>query len=122
MEEESLSLYLTGQKFQKILFARRLRKRMTEAEIKLWMHLRGRKQKYKYRRQVPLGLYVADFCCMKHRLIIEVDGGIHEELKETDAMRDELLKTGNFRLVRFKNQDVLKNIKKVLNELDQLCS
>ncbi len=59
---------------------------------------------------------------MKHRLIIEVDGGIHEELKETDAMRDELLKTGNFRLVRFKNQDVLKNIKKVLNELDQLCS
>jgi very-short-patch-repair endonuclease len=67
---------------------------MTEAEKILWKHLRGRRQGCKYRRQVPLGLYIADFCCMKHRLIIESDGRIHEELKEVDTMRDDLLKTG----------------------------
>jgi len=58
--------------------ARSLRKRMTPQEVKLWVHLRSwRKQGFHFRRQAPRDDYVLDFVCLKHRLIVEVDGGQH---------------------------------------------
>jgi very-short-patch-repair endonuclease len=68
--------------------ARRLRKNLTDTELLLWSHLR-RKQigQYRFRRQVPLGPYVADFVCLNARLIVEVDGGQHSERIAEDLDR-----------------------------------
>ncbi len=119
MAEPSLDLHLTHQSFKKILFARSLRRKMTKAEELLWDALRAKKTGCKFRRQVPLGLFVADFCCMEHRFIIEVDGGIHKETVEYDAMRDNMLSTGGFKIIRFNNQEVMTNISAVLGKIQE---
>ncbi|MBP9850925.1 MAG: endonuclease domain-containing protein [Candidatus Peribacteraceae bacterium] len=100
-------LHLTHQNFQKILFARELRRKPTETESILWEALRDRKTGCKFRRQVPLGSYIADFCCMKHRCIIEIDGGIHNQKKEYDAVREERLLSAGFKIIHFTNNDIL---------------
>ena len=114
-------LHLTHQSMKKIIFARNLRKDMTISEQKIWKLLRGRKHECKYRRQVPLGMFIADFCCMKHRLIIEIDGGIHERTKEYDSERDDLLNRAGFRILRFSNNDVLKDIESVIEKICHTC-
>src|SRR4051812_17571560 len=74
---------------RKIGFARILRKSMTDAEKKLWYLLRDRRfEGYKFRRQYPVGKYIADFACTKHKLIIELDGGQHADRVLYDQMRD----------------------------------
>jgi very-short-patch-repair endonuclease len=70
------------------------------AEAKLWELLRGRRlEGLKFRRQVPIGRYVADFVCYRHRLIIEADGPFHED----DTERDAWLRSQGFRILRFPN-------------------
>ncbi|MEO6330871.1 MAG: DUF559 domain-containing protein [Ginsengibacter sp.] len=71
-------------------FAKQLRKNMTDAEKVLWMHLKSGIQNFKFRRQHPIGLYVADFFCHKLKLIIEIDGSIHdlEQIKSDDKERE----------------------------------
>jgi len=94
--------------------ARGLRSRMTDAERKLWFALRDRRfEDFKFRRQVPVGPYIADFLCFDARVIIEVDGGQHAG-SERDAVRDHWLAQNNFRVVRFWNNDVLQNLEAVL--------
>jgi len=90
--------------------ARRLRKQMTDAERALWFLLR-RKQidGRRFRKQVPIGKYIVDFACLEARLTIEVDGGQHAEAVAADRERDAWLKSQNFRVLRFWNNDVLKN-------------
>src|SRR5882672_4334097 len=67
---------------------RAFRRNSTEAEKKLWSLLRSRTlQKYKFRRQPPIGLFVSDFCCLEKRLVIELDGEVHKSLKAEDAQR-----------------------------------
>jgi very-short-patch-repair endonuclease len=90
--------------------ARRLRKQMTDAERALW-HLLRRKQidGHRFRKQVPIGKYIVDFVCLDARLVIEVDGGQHSDAAEADAVRDAWLRSQNFRVLRFWNNDVLKN-------------
>lgn len=117
MEEKIPRLHLTHQNFKKILYARSLRRKMTEAESILWNALRGRKLECKFRRQVPFGLYVADFCCMEHRFIIEVDGSIHSETGEYDVMREKMLSNGGFRIVRFRNEEIMKDVSRVLAQI-----
>ena len=87
-------------------FARQLRHDMTEAEQRLWFHLR-RKQcaGLRFRRQHPFGRYVLDFVCIEHRLIIEVDGSQHGD--ERDVRRDAWLESSGFRIVRLWNNDVM---------------
>ena len=94
-----------------IATARKLRRNPTDAEARLWARLR-RKQidGHRFRRQVPLGPYVADFACLETRLIIEVDGGQHDERAELDARRTAWLEANRFRVLRFWNNDVLQNI------------
>lgn len=101
--------------------ARRLRKNQTDAELHLWSHLR-RKQlgPHRFRRQVPLGPYIADFVCLDARLIIEVDGGQHADLVVEDYERTMWLESQDFRVLRFWNNDVLGNIDGVLETIVEI--
>jgi very-short-patch-repair endonuclease len=90
---------------------------MTDAEQRLWYHLRAHRfGGFKIKRQVPIGPYVVDFICFEHKLIIEVDGGQHAE-SETDRRRDEWLRNEGYRVIRFWNDDVLKQTDAVLGEI-----
>jgi very-short-patch-repair endonuclease len=89
----------------------------TDAERKLWLMLRDRRlDGIKFRRQVPFGSYILDFVCFERRLVIEVDGGQHADLM-TDRLRDARLRAEGFRVVRYWNNDVLKNPEGVLTDL-----
>jgi very-short-patch-repair endonuclease len=83
---------------------------MTDAERALWFLLR-RKQidGHHFRKQVPIGRYIVDFACLDARLMIEVDGGQHSDAAKADAEHDAWLQSQNFRVLRFWNDDVLKN-------------
>lgn len=95
--------------------ARELRKNATDAELKLWAHLRLRQiGGYKFRRQHPLGPFIVDFTCLEKKLIIEVDGGQHDELKFYDAKRDRWLEDKGFKVLRFWNNEVLLDIEVVM--------
>src|SRR6266478_885548 len=90
--------------------ARVLRRKMTEAEKKLWQMLRSRQTEgYRFRRQVPIGRFIADFVCYKARLIIEIDGGQHDPSSELEASRARLLESEGYRVLRFWNNEVLDN-------------
>jgi very-short-patch-repair endonuclease len=85
--------------------ARALRRRAPEIERFLWKLLRDRRlDGLKFRRQVPIGRYVVDFVCLRHRLVIEADGPFHDA--EHDAARDAWLTLQGFRVLRFSNNDV----------------
>jgi very-short-patch-repair endonuclease len=93
--------------------ARSLRANITNAERKLWYALRDRRfAGYKFRRQVPVGPYIADFLCYSARLVIEVDGGQHAE-SARDARRDRWFAQNGFRVLRFWNNEVLQNLEGV---------
>jgi very-short-patch-repair endonuclease len=97
--------------------ARGLRSRMTDAERKLWFALRDRRfANFKFRRQVPLGRYIADFVCFESRVIIEVDGGQHA-VSSSDKERDRWFEANRFVVLRFWNNDVLSNLDGVLLSL-----
>lgn len=85
---------------------------MTDAEWRLWSRLRGRGVGVKFRRQVPVGRYVADFACVEAMLIIELDGGQHAP--DLDAARTARLNASGWRVLRFWNDDVRRNIDGVL--------
>ncbi len=88
--------------------ARRMRKTFTDAEMRLWQLLRGRNLKdFKFRRQHPLGPYIADFICLEQRLVIEVDGGQHQEQAAYDGKRTKDLEAAGYRVLRFWDNDVL---------------
>jgi very-short-patch-repair endonuclease len=95
--------------------ARKLRRDQTEAEMKLWFRLRNRRLGgLKFRRQVPVAGFIADFLCQDARLIVEVDGGQHGEQVTSDAERTEILKNRGFEVLRFWNNEVLNDIEAVL--------
>ena len=97
--------------------ARALRSNQTDAEKKLWWRLRNRQiADAKFIRQEPIGPYIVDFICREQRLIIEVDGGQHAD-SPTDRVRDAWLNSHNYRVMRFWNNDVLKNIDGVLQTI-----
>jgi very-short-patch-repair endonuclease len=98
-------------------FARHLRREMTEAEERLWNELRSRRlDKIKFRRQTPIGIYVADFACLDAKLIVEVDGSQHGGSRR-DQRRDAELAHRGFRVLRFWNDDVLKDIDSVCDTI-----
>lgn len=92
--------------------ARFLRREQTEAEKKLWAALRARQAQVKgvkFRRQYPIGPYIADFCCIERGLIIELDGCQHGESEgiAKDEARSEFLQARGFRVIRFWNHEIL---------------
>jgi very-short-patch-repair endonuclease len=101
-----------------IIFAKSLRKRMTDAEQKLWKNLRSKQiVATKFRRQQPIGPYIVDFVSFKEKLIIEVDGGQHAEQVENDQIRDLYFIHKGYKILRFWNNEVLQNIKGVLEAI-----
>jgi very-short-patch-repair endonuclease len=93
--------------------ARSLRKNMTRAEVKLWSHLRMRQlHNWRFRRQAPVGPYIADFLCHGPALIVEVDGGQHGLRR--DEKRDAFFRAQGFLVLHFWNNDVLLNMEGVL--------
>jgi len=90
--------------------ARNLRRDMTEAEKQLWQMLRSRQTEgYRFRRQVPIGGFIADFVCHEARLIVEIDGGQHDPSSEAEASRTRFLEAEGYRVLRFWNNEVLDN-------------
>src|SRR5271169_2348892 len=90
--------------------AKALRREMTEAEKKIWHRLRRRQTEgFRFRRQVLLGRFIADFVCHEARSIIEIDGGQHEPSSEPEACRTRFLKSQGYRVLRFWNTEVLEN-------------
>ena len=87
--------------------ARQLRRNQTDAERKLWSRLRAAQLGVKFRRQHPVAGYYADFCCIEHRLIVELDGGQHVEQQAYDEQRTKDLQAAGFRVLRFWNDDAL---------------
>jgi len=97
--------------------ARTLRARMTDAERALWAKLRMRQLGgHKFRRQVPFDRYILDFVCLERRLVVEVDGGQHAD-SASDEIRTAHLESEGFRVVRFWNAEVLREMDLVLNRI-----
>jgi very-short-patch-repair endonuclease len=93
---------------------------MTEAERKLWFRIRAhRLEGLSFRRQVPIGAYIADFVCHDHRLVIELDGSQHAEDVHAarDAVRDATLSAFGYRVLRFWNSDIFLNMDGVLGAI-----
>ena len=105
----------TRQTLQK---ARALRQAQTDAEGLLWHYLRGKQLGgYKFRRQQPIGPYIADFACLSQKLLIEVDGGYHVQRKDYDEQRDRFLRSEGYRVLRFWNNEVFENCFGVLERV-----
>ena len=84
---------------------------MTEAERRIWRILRSQQmQGYRFRRQVPTGRYIADFACHEARLIVEIDGGQHDNASPREAARSGFLQNEGYRILRFWNNEVLANL------------
>jgi len=90
--------------------ARYLRREMTDVERLLWQTLRGKQLNgHRFRRQHPVGQYITDFACIEQKIVIELDGGQHQERLAYDEQRTAFLQTHGWRVLRFWNNDVLNN-------------
>ena len=100
--------------------ARQLRKNMTTPEQQLWEMLRKRQlDGYRFRRQFPLGRYIADFVCLEAKLVIELDGHHHRHQQAYDRERDHWLQQQSFKVLRFWNDDVLHHQQTVIQHIRQ---
>jgi very-short-patch-repair endonuclease len=102
-------------------FAKTMRSNSTDAERRLWGMLRGgRLDGLKFKRQVPIDRYIADFVCFEARLIVEADGGQHAE-SATDKARDAHFAASGFRTLRFWNADILRHSEGVAAEIRRVA-
>ena len=105
---------MRGHNEKSIRIARKLRANQTDAETVLWNRIRNRQiDGHKFVRQQPICGYVCDFVCREKFLIVEVDGGQHNE-SAADEIRDRRLNEEGYRVIRFWNNDVLGNLEGVL--------
>ena len=106
------------QKAKLLQCAKILRKNATKAEKILWQAIRNRKfMNIKFRRQYWIGNYIADFVCLEHKLIVELDGKFHLKQQEYDAIRTYILSVLKFKVLRFWNYEVLNNLPGVLENI-----
>jgi len=101
--------------------AEELRKNMTSAERIIWKHIHVNEWKLKFRRQHPVSNFIVDFYCHALKLVIEIDGDIHdvEEVKKNDILREKTLSSLGLKVLRFNNEVVCKNSKEVLRKIDE---
>lgn len=104
---------------EKLQRARELRREMTPAEKILWQELRANKLGVHFRRQQVIAGFIVDFYCHKAALVIEVDGDVHDLQQEEDARREKVLSEMGLRIVRFRNEEVMKNL---AGAASSLCS
>ncbi len=106
-------------------YSKNLRKQLTPWEQKLWYYLRaGRLNGLKFKRQVPIGLYIADFYCARVKLVIELDGGQHnsEKMVDYDSARSKFFNMIGVRVIRFWNHEIDKNINDVLEQIRKVTT
>jgi len=104
--------------------AKMLRKNMTEAELKLWERLKGKQMLgLRFRPQHPIDMFIADFYCHPVKLVIEIDGGIHQSTyqKEYDFGREGELENWGIQVIRFTNEEIENNINQVIKQIKQTC-
>jgi very-short-patch-repair endonuclease len=102
--------------------SRRLRRPLTPTEQILWTYLRaGKLEGFKFRRQHPVGRFIGDFYCAECKLIVEVDGGIHNRRAEYDAERTEWLQTRNYHVIRLTNEQVRNSLQESLEFILAEC-
>src|SRR5262245_23799079 len=101
--------------------ARALRRSMTDAERRLWLRLKERQvNNARFRRQAPIGPYIVDFVCFDVKLVVEADGGQHADALSYDSKRDTWLVAQGFRVLRFWNNDVLRNTDGVVERVSEV--
>lgn len=106
----------------KVERSKELRREMTPAERILWQQLRRNQLNgLHFRRQQIIDGFIADFYCHAAGLVIELDGGIHQQQIEYDAEREKVLMARGLRIVRFKNEEVMRNLKSVLARIRAAC-
>lgn len=98
-------------------YAREMRKKPTKAEELLWERLRNKKTGYKIRRQHSIDKFICNFVCLEKQLVIELDGEIHQFQAQEDQLREDILSDEHFSILRFSNEEVLKNIDFVVSEI-----
>jgi cyclase len=105
-----------------VLFARAkyLRNHLTPAEMKLWGYLRTHPLGFKFRRQHPVDIYIVDFYCHTCKLVIEADGNIHDlqDVQKADEERQRLLEAGGLKVLRLKNEEILKSMDSVIVKIN----
>ena len=96
-----------------------LRTNQTPQEEKLWWYLKNKRLGFKFRRQYSTGGYILDFYCKEKRLIIEIDGKVHDtkEAREYDKIRDKFFIELNYKVLRFKNSEIENDAKKVIEKI-----
>lgn len=105
-------------------YGRELRQESTEAEKLLWAELRNRKLNgLKFRRQHPLDKFIVDFYCNERKIVVELDGSVHDEKinKDYDEARTAMLAGLNVIVLRFQNEEVISNIEDVLNKIREVA-
>ena len=105
---------------EKLQRAKELRRDMTPAEKILWQELRANKLGVHFRRQQVIEGFIVDFYCHKAGLVVEVDGDIHDLQQAEDARREKVLKEMGLRIVRFRNDAVMKNLSAVVGKISEL--
>ena len=104
--------------------AKDLRKDMTPAELKLWKYIKNNQiLGLRFRRQHPIDIFIADFYCHQIKLVIELDGEIHNnnENREYDENRTAELERLGIKVIRFNNHEIMDNIEKVVEQLKKIC-
>jgi very-short-patch-repair endonuclease len=105
---------------KKLALAKRMRREPSDVEAKLWRLLRNRRlEGVKFRRQVPIGRFVVDFACARHRLIVEADGPFHDVAR--DEERDAWLRGQGFRILRFERDYIFRKTEVVLQAIAEAC-
>ncbi len=101
-------------------YAKENRSQMTDAENLLWYHLRQGKLGARFRRQHIIGDYIVDFICLKQKLIIEIDGGYHQEATQRteDKTRQNWLESMGYKVLRFTNEDIFHDIESVITTIN----
>lgn len=100
-------------------FVRELREKGTQAEMMLWRELHDSRIGFKFRRQVNIGPFVVDFCCFSKKLIVELDGQVHKNVdkRKADLNRTKYLEKLGYKVVRFWNDEVVKETEAVLRRI-----
>jgi very-short-patch-repair endonuclease len=118
MRELDKSMYY-GAKSITLQAARILRKNMTYSEQLLWERLKNKQIcGIRFRRQHPIDFFIADFYCHEAKLVVEVDGEIHDQQKEYDDGRSAEMEKYHIKVIRFNNSDIVNNIEKVVKVIE----
>ncbi|MGM0934344.1 MAG: leucine--tRNA ligase [Bacteroidota bacterium] len=123
-EEKATPGYMTGGNNSHLLLekAKENRNNPTDAERILWGYLKNKNLGFKFRQQHLIDDFIVDFVCLSKRLVIEVDGGIHDSQMKEDEKRTQLLNEKGFKVIRFRNEEVIGNIVSVLEKIETILS